>query len=198
MGSLFSFSQISYDEWKEMKAKYKSDFDEVMEKEKPTDMDWERFKKAVGSGEILISESTIARIEQISEPLIKYGKDLATKNNIVVDDKNELLFFSCFEPETDLNVIKTLEESFVEEIKKHSGPNVNILVKQELTGREIFNCAVTAIGADAAWALLEGSGTSWTIAALRTSFTNVAKRFLGPIGVAWAVGTFAYCLYQAY
>ena len=57
-----------------------------------------------------------------------------------------------------------------------------------------LECGMIAVGADALWALGGSSASAWTAAAMTKAFTAVAKRFLGPIGVAIAVITFGVCM----
>lgn len=65
-----------------------------------------------------------------------------------------------------------------------------------LTVAAIGTCAMEAIGADIFWALAQSSASAWTMAAITTAFRTVAKKVIGPIGVAIAVGEFSWCLYQ--
>jgi hypothetical protein len=189
-------AQKTVEEWKGIISVYRSQVDILLDKERPRNLDITSFKKALGKGDLVISETTKQQIEQNAIPLIEYGKELATKNNLDITDKDELLFISCFAPNTDLNATYTVDLS--KYTQTLNGPAYQFEKVTDLTGSEIFECALTAIGVDAAYAFSSSSGTSWSISALRRTFTNVAKRFLGPIGVALAVGSFGYCLYEAY
>jgi hypothetical protein len=93
-------------------------------------------------------------------------------------------------------------------------PCVTALTNLELTGSttKVFNyqsmflnsayaeepsflhCVGVALGIDATWALMGSSASTWTLAGMRTAFTYVAKRFLGPISVAIAVVSFVLCM----
>lgn len=55
-------------------------------------------------------------------------------------------------------------------------------------------CGIQALGGDAAYALAHSGASSWTWATMKSVFKSVAKRFLGPIGVAIAVVTFTVCM----
>ena len=59
-------------------------------------------------------------------------------------------------------------------------------------------CALVAIGADVLWALGGSSASTWTMVAMKKAFGAVAKRLLGPIGVALAVVSFGVCLASEY
>ena len=67
---------------------------------------------------------------------------------------------------------------------------------KDITWQDVGQCAMEAIGVDAFYSLMfSGAGTgSWTVPLLKKVFTNVAKRFLGPIGVAIVVVQFTWCL----
>jgi hypothetical protein len=64
----------------------------------------------------------------------------------------------------------------------------------ELTDQEIINCIIIAIGADALWALGGSGASSWAKKDIKRAFKAIAKRFLGPIGVAIAVVSFGLCI----
>lgn len=62
---------------------------------------------------------------------------------------------------------------------------------------QIGNCAMVAIGADVLYALATvnpAQGSKWKKKAIKKAFGAVAKRMLGPIGVAIAVVSFAMCM----
>ena len=68
----------------------------------------------------------------------------------------------------------------------------------KLDANDYIRCAGVAIGADVLWSLGSSSAASWTIGAMTKAFGAVAKRFLGPIGVAIAVVSFGVCIHEAY
>lgn len=79
----------------------------------------------------------------------------------------------------------------------YSGLFINGVYAQaapELTTSEVLNCAASAIGVDALWALGGSSASAWTKGAIKKAFGAVAKRFLGPVGVAIAVVSFGLCI----
>jgi hypothetical protein len=63
-----------------------------------------------------------------------------------------------------------------------------------IDGGEVLDCALAAIGADALFAFGGSTATAWTAAAVTKAFSAVAKRFLGPVGVAIAVVSFGICI----
>ena len=63
-----------------------------------------------------------------------------------------------------------------------------------MTWSEVGRCAIHAIGVDILFSLGSSTATVWTVAAIKTAFKTVAKRMLGPIGIAIAVIDFGLCL----
>lgn len=57
-----------------------------------------------------------------------------------------------------------------------------------------LSCGIAALGADALAALAHSSASSWTWGAMKSAFKSIAKKFLGPVGVAIAVVSFAVCM----
>ncbi len=68
----------------------------------------------------------------------------------------------------------------------------------DVTWKDYARCAMVAIGADVLWSLGGSSAKTWSKSAMRKAFKIVAKRFLGPIGVAISVVTFGVCIGEAY
>lgn len=58
-----------------------------------------------------------------------------------------------------------------------------------------IECAVEAIGGAALGALLQSNASTWSWPVISSTFKTVAKKFLGPIGVAVAVVTFGICMF---
>lgn len=73
----------------------------------------------------------------------------------------------------------------------------NLFVNSANAMNTYVKCAMVAIGADALWALGGSAAASWSKAAMARAFGAVAKRFLGPIGVAIAVVSFGVCLAES-
>lgn len=70
-------------------------------------------------------------------------------------------------------------------------------ISQKMELEDFLKCAAVAVGADALFALGGSSATARSAAALTRAFSAVAKRFLGPIGVAIAVVSFSLCLAES-
>lgn len=65
------------------------------------------------------------------------------------------------------------------------------------TSDDFIRCGAVAIGADILYALATQDSAKWTRKAMGKAFGAVAKRALGPIGVAIAVVSFGVCLAEA-
>lgn len=59
---------------------------------------------------------------------------------------------------------------------------------------KFIECGIYALGGDAGYALAHSGASSWTWSTMKSVFKGVAKRFLGPIGVAIAVISFTGCM----
>lgn len=180
----FSFGQTSSVNWVRMMENYKNSVTSVLSKECPKDMDIEKFRTSLILGENKLSSNGLAEISKLTSPLKNYGKEFATKHKLELTDEASLIFYSSFSPD----------------IKVDNGELIGSKVGEPsgITAADYVNCALSALGADALYALAMSAGTSWSMAALTTTFTKVAKRFLGPIGVGIAVVSFGLCLHQAY
>lgn len=65
------------------------------------------------------------------------------------------------------------------------------------TTDDFIRCGAVAIGADILWALGTSDSKKWSKKAIKKAFKEVAKRALGPIGVAISVVTFSVCLVES-
>ena len=183
---LFSFNstaQTTSQDWLKIMESYKSSVSSILSKECPINMDVEKFRTSLILGENKLSSNGLAEITKLTSPLINYGKEFATKHKLELTDEASLIFYSSFSPD------------FVVTNGELIGARVG---EPGLSGADLVNCALAALGADALYALAFSGASSWSMAALTTTFSGVAKRFLGPIGVGIAVVSFGICLHQAY
>ena len=89
-------------------------------------------------------------------------------------------------------------ESNPQNTNNYSELFVNSSYAVGLDANDYVRCGMIAIGADVLWSLGGSSASTWTVAAMSKAFGAVAKRFLGPIGVAIAVVSFGVCIAEAY
>lgn len=173
-------AQTTDKDWFNIINTYKTSLDKVLLSECPKDLELQKFKILVINGEQRISDKAKSEIQKLVEPLKSYGKEFAQRNNLTVEDESDYIFYSSFTPSLPVN-----------------GGSFDFTTN-DLTGGEIGYCAAVAIGVDFMWAVGSSTAASWSIAAITRAFRSIASRFLGPVGVAIAVGAFSWCLYEHY
>ena len=143
------------------------------------------------------------KILEASYKLSEYGRQVAIQNNINIDlsDLNNTIALGGIYSPSQLKSKKIENSMFTQSpaiqlSKENSSTRTNSIQNyQLLTNNEVFDCALEALGLDALFAVGTSVTSSWTIAAITRSFSAAAGKFLGPVGVAIAVGSFGYCLY---
>jgi hypothetical protein len=184
LGLTDSYSQTSKESWNKMMVNYKKSVENILTKECPKNLSLDKFRTSLILGENKLSSYATSEIELLLLlPLKEYGKEFAIKHSLDNSDESSLIFYSSFSP-----VIEIVDSEII------AAP----LGEYRLTWAEVGNCAIAAIGADALYSLAFSGASSWSMAALTSTFTGVAKRFLGPIGVAIAVVSFSLCLADGY
>ena len=173
-------------------------FEMILNESKPKDLSIEEYKTALISGKIGLSSSQQNKILNATKPLIDYSNKLAKINSLSIDDLgSKIALGGMYSPNDNLNSkfnaksFQAYNESSI--IKSNSLDTKQIM---KIDNSEILDCALTALGADAIFALSASGITTWGAAAMTKAFSSVAKRFLGPAGVAIAVITFGVCIHQ--
>ncbi len=62
----------------------------------------------------------------------------------------------------------------------------------------VMDCGLQAIGMDIFYGLSQSVAKTWSVKVIIKAFGTVAKKAIGPIGAAIAVGEFSYCMYKKY
>ncbi|KFF75609.1 hypothetical protein HX13_05705 [Chryseobacterium sp. P1-3] len=185
---------ITEDEYQQMMRNLRSDIDDILNETKPDNLTLQEYKIKLIDGKLFLPQSAQERILSSSQNLANYGRELASINDIdidVNDDSEVLALGGLYSPDDDLGKTFTGFARIVSQTGSTIQKSTNTL-----TWGEVGECAAVAIGADALWALGGSSAATWGAAALTRAFTAVAKRFLGPIGVAIAVVSFGVCIAQ--
>lgn len=89
-------------------------------------------------------------------------------------------------------------ESNQQNANNYSSLFLNSAYADGLDANDYIRCGIVAIGVDVGWALMGSNASTWSIALMSKAFGAVAKRLLGPIGVAIAVVSFGVCIAEAY
>ncbi len=147
-------AQTTNEQWLKMMEKYRTSLDFILKKECPSSLQLSEFKISVINGELPISESLKKEIDLILKPLKTYGKEFADKHKLESEDENNLVFYASFSPNYDINDGNLILE--MEKLNNYS---------MKLNCSEVGMCALSALGADAAYAWAAGTGTSWSMAA---------------------------------
>jgi len=177
-------NQLDERGYAQMMQNLRNDIDNILSETKPEELSLYDYKVKLVNGDIELPSNSQERINASSQNLISYARNLAIVNNIGIDvnDDSELIGLGgMFSPGDDLTVT-------------FPGDNIMQVSGNALTWGEVAECVAVGVGADAIWALGTSGATAWTAAALTKAFTAVAKRFLGPIGVAIAVVSFGVCI----
>lgn len=170
---------------------------------KPNQESLSMYKINLLNGTERLSKFDQDRILEASYKLSEYGRQIAIQNNINIDlsDLNSTIALGGIYSPSQLKS-KMIENSlFIQapafQLSKEIGSTRINSIKsyQLLTNNEVINCAMEALGLDALFALGSSVSSTWTIAAITRSFSTAAGKFLGPVGVSIAVGSFGYCLY---
>ena len=177
-----NFSSLQY---QEMLVNLKENIDSVIAETKTNSLSLQEYKIKLLNGELSLTKNQDTKISELSSKLDRYGKYLAQKNNVQIDINDTsatLALGGLYSPEDNL-------DTKYEKFKTIKDNNLQAKIDNPW-----LKCAAIAIGADALWALGGSSASAWTAAAMTKAFTAVAKRFLGPIGVAIAVVSFGVCM----
>lgn len=176
------FTNIDYNN---MLYSLKGKIDSILLESLPEGISLDEYKLKLLNGELELSESNYNKILEASTQLSNYGRYLAEKNDIdieISDISSTISLGGLYSPSDDLET-------------KYYGFDPNSTnAASKLGPSDFLTCAAVAVGADALWALGGSSASAWTAAAMTRAFSAVAKRFLGPVGVAIAVVSFGVCL----
>jgi len=184
--SISEFDNFSKENYIEMLSNVKKQTDLILLMEKPDTITLEAYKLMLLEGKIILSLKAEEELLKATNILERYGKFLVEKHQLSISiiDKNDLIAVGgLFEPNDELLQNKAAV--------KYLG------ISQKMELEDFLKCAAVAVGADALFALGGSSATAWSAAALKRAFSAVAKRFLGPIGVAIAVVSFSLCLAES-
>ena len=160
--------------------------------------DNEKYKIEVS--EVKIIQSLNPMVQESKKYLYTRGfsereiQDMIIENNAVETDLIPLVMKLT---EADLS-----QPSLITKVnQRYSFSLLNLLSTpvnaRNLVTQDYVNCAIAAIGVDLAAGFSFSSAKTWGKAAIKKAFKAIAQRVLGPIGVALAVGSFGYCMYEA-
>ena len=187
---------ISQKEYVTMLKDINTQYEQILNESKPKNLSISEYKKALVTGKIELTLGQQNRMLNATKPFIDYSTKLAKINSVKIDDLESLIALGgMYSPNDNLNT-KYNENSFksYNELSIVQSNSMNTKQVMKIDANEVLDCALTAIGADVVWALGPSSASAWTAAAMTKAFSAIAKRFLGPVGVALAVVSFSLCI----
>lgn len=126
------------------------------------------------------------------QPLVVEAKNYLMAKGVTSQEITEMLIEENAEEIDLIPFVKTL--TAIEE-GQYVVRNIKFpFITQANAMPHFVECGIAAIGGDAAYSLAYSGASSWTWSVMKSVFKSVAKRFLGPIGVAFAVISFATCM----
>lgn len=123
------------------------------------------------------------KVENALEPMVKESKQWLYSRGMSETDIQAML---TEEGATELELVPFVLGCMDAE---------NLQLTRNVNWEKVGKCALAAIGLDFTAYLSASSATKWEKAILKRTFKSVAKKALGPAGVALAVIDFGLCLY---
>jgi len=189
---------VSQKEYYTMLKDINSQYEIILNESKPKVLSLSEYKIALISGKIELSLGQQNEILNATKPLIDYSAKLAKNNSIILDDlSSKIAFGGLYSPNDNLNSKFTVNnfQAFNElSLFKSDTSVARQMMKINLESSEVLDCALGAIGADAIFTFNGSTAKVWTASAITKAFSAIAKKFLGPVGVAIAVVSFGLCI----
>lgn len=135
-------------------------------------------------------------IEQSLAPLVQQSKDYLYTKGFTEQDIQQMITEENAE-ETDL-IPLVMAITQAENGNLVASNNFGLIpinmAYAKVNWQQVGHCAMHALGVDILFSLGASSATVWSAFAIKSAFKTVAKRMLGPIGVAIAVVDFGFCM----
>lgn len=135
------------------------------------------------------------------QPMISESKQYLHAKGFTEQDIQEMLIQEQG-IETDLipfvMELNRLESQEAVALNKYPNYFITSSNARPLTSNDFIRCGIVAIGADFLYGLGGSTAKTWTVSAMKKAFGAVAKRMMGPIGVAITLVSFGVCIGEAY
>jgi len=133
-------------------------------------------------------------IEESLNPLVQQSKEFLYTKGFTEQDIQQMIQQENGS-ETDLiPLVMTITQAENGNLVANNFNFLPINYAYSYTWSEVGHCGMHALGVDLLFSLGSSSATVWSMAAIKSAFKTVAKRMLGPIGVAIAVVDFGLCM----
>lgn len=134
------------------------------------------------------------QIETALQPLVAEAKNYLIAKGITHQQITDMI---QEEGAAEIDLIPFVKTLIAVEESQYTIGKISLPFVTEASAMNRFlECGLAAIGGDALYALSQSSASAWTWSTMKSVFKNVAKKFLGPIGVAVAVVSFGVCMLQ--
>lgn len=147
-----------------------------------------------------------AKVRQCIEPMVQESKTYLMNNGFSPQEIQDMLS----ENNSDESLLVTLVMLLVNnEVKQTQTAQytakspLQFLVTptyakddNDILIRNVFDCGLEALGANVLVALGQSTAKTWSKAVIKSVFKTVAKKIIGPIGVAIAVVDFGLCMHR--
>jgi hypothetical protein len=177
------FKEVNYNQesYSNMLKTLKKKIDNLLLERKPLGLSLEEYKVELIKGKYSLTELDKNKILSFTTDLNNYGEFIAMNEGLNFDRKDKSELFAT----AGLLSPKVMTMINVNQNKLHA--------KMMPDWSVIATCAAIAVGADILWSLGDSS-VKWTTKSIVKAFSKVAKRFLGPVGVAIAIVSFGMCI----
>jgi hypothetical protein len=176
IGYMVSNSQITQVEWENMMRDANSEIYNVFSVECPKEISVDSFINGVKRNHYKLSQKGETQVWEALTPITNYGESMANLHQLEIDPEDrisDLIFYGSASPYFYSVTINNI-----------AAPDWD----------DFIECGAIAIGADAIYALSQSTASTWSWAVIKKAFKTVAKKMLGPIGVAIAVISFTTCM----
>lgn len=138
----------------------------------------------------------IAALNNSLSPLIQESKQYLYSKGLSEQDIQDMLVEHNGKSEDLIVFVMALTDAEVQApviSRNYLEPFIHT-ANAQLDANDYPMCAIVAIGADVLYSLAASGLKTWSKPLIKKAFGTVAKRFLGPVGVAIAVVSFGVCL----
>lgn len=177
------YGQTTQVEWKNQVSQAQSQIRTVLADYCPSDISIDSFKIALIKGTMIMPDGAGKRLEPIVKSLNSYGQEVIKKYNLPVDAddvESDVYYYAGVSPNNPVENNEPFLPGHENDLRTAGGG--------------VLDCIVHALGADALILLGTSNTSTWSWPVLKRTFKSIAKRMLGPIGVAIAVIDFSLCM----
>lgn len=159
------------------------------------------YKKTPTSDSIVLNKE---KVEQTIAPMIQKSKEYLLEKGFSQKEIQEMLIENNSNESQLVTLVMILTDAEFQQTqtaKKNQKDPLYYLATptyaksdQYVLTKDLFNCGIEAIGADILVGLGQSTAKKWSKTIIKEVFKTVAKKAIGPIGVAISIVEFGLCL----